>query len=48
MKTIEKFAESFKNTLDVPDDIVKQLRIEAFEEFSKTGVPTRKQEYWKF
>ena len=48
MKSIDKFAESFKNTLDVPDDTVKQLRIEAFEEFSKTGVPTRKQEYWKF
>jgi len=48
MKTIEKFAESFKNTLDVPDDIVKQLRIKSFEEFSKVGIPTRKQEYWKF
>jgi len=48
MKTIEKFAESFKNTLDVPDDIVKQLRIKSFEEFSKAGIPTRKQEYWKF
>ncbi len=48
MKTIEKFTESFKNTLDVPDDIVKQLRIEAFEEFSKIGIPTRKQEYWKY
>ena len=41
-------SESFKNTLDVPDDIVKQLRIESFEEFSKAGIPTRKQEYWKF
>jgi len=48
MKTIEKFAESFKNTLDAPDDIVKQLRIKSFEEFSKAGIPTRKQEYWKF
>ena len=43
MKSIDKFAESFKNTLDVPDDKVKQLRIEAFEEFSKAGIPTRKQ-----
>ena len=48
MKTREKFAESFMNTIDAPDDKVKQLRIEAFEEFSKAGIPTRKQEYWKF
>ena len=32
MKTVEKFTKSFGNTLDKPDDRVKELRIKAFEE----------------
>ena len=48
MKAIEKFTTSFKNTLDKPDDRVKELRIQAFEEFAKVGIPNRKNEFWKF
>ena len=48
MKTLEAFAESFKTTLDSRDERIEILRKNAFEEFSKAGIPTRKQEYWKF
>ena len=48
MKTLEAFAESFKTTLDSQDKRIEILRKNAFEEFSKAGIPTRKQEYWKF
>ena len=47
MKTIEALTESFNNTLSLEDKI-KDLRVKAFEEFSKSGIPNRKQEYWKF
>ena len=48
MKTLEAFAESFKTTLNSQDKRIEILRKNAFEEFSKAGIPTRKQEYWKF
>ena len=48
MKTLESFAEAFKTTLDSQDKRIEILRKNAFEEFSKAGIPTRKQEYWKF
>ena len=48
MKTLEAFAESFKTTLDSQDKRIEILRKNAFEEFNKAGIPTRKQEYWKF
>ena len=47
MKTIEALTESFNNTLSLEDKI-KDLRVKAFEDFSKVGIPNRKQEYWKF
>ena len=47
MKTIEALTESFNNTLSLEDKI-KELRVKAFEDFSKAGIPNRKQEYWKF
>ncbi len=48
MKTVEAFAESFETTLDKQDKRIEKLRKNAFEEFRKSGIPTRKQEYWKF
>ena len=48
MKTIDALTKSFESTLELANDETKGLRIKAFEEFSKTGIPTRKQEYWKF
>ena len=46
MKSLEAFSESFEKTLNMPDDKVKKLRIESFDEFNKVGIPTRKHEYW--
>ena len=48
MKSLEAFSESFEKTLNMPDDKVKKLRIKSFDEFNKVGIPTRKNEYWKF
>ncbi|MFL2941879.1 MAG: Fe-S cluster assembly protein SufD [Candidatus Poseidoniales archaeon] len=45
---METFVKSFKETLKLPDDGIVDLRTKAFEEFSKTGVPNSKHEYWKF
>ena len=39
MKTKNAFADAFENTLAL-DDKIKDLRIKAFEEFKKVGIPT--------
>ena len=48
MKAVETFTTDFENTLNLPDDNLKLLRQESFEEFKKHGLPTRKEEYWKY
>ena len=48
MKALETFTTDFENTLNLPDDNLKNLRRESFEEFKKHGLPTRKEEYWKY
>ena len=48
MKAVETFTTDFENTLNLPDDNLKLLRQESFEEFKKQGLPTRKEEYWKY
>jgi len=48
MKAVETFTTDFENTLNLPDDNLKNLRRESFEEFKKHGLPTRKEEYWKY
>jgi len=48
MKAVETFTTDFENTLNLPDDNLKILRRESFEEFKKHGLPTRKEEYWKY
>ena len=48
MKAVETFTTDFENTLNLPDDKLKLLRRESFEEFKKHGLPTRKEEYWKY
>ena len=45
---MESFVKAFRNTLKSPEDGIESLRTEAFEEFSKTGVPNSRHEYWKF
>ena len=48
MRAVETFTTDFENTLNLPDDNLKNLRRESFEEFKKHGLPTRKEEYWKY
>ena len=45
---MESFVKAFKDTLKSPEDGIVSLRTEAFEEFSKIGVPNSRHEYWKF
>ena len=48
MKAVETFTTDFESTLDLPDDNLNLLRRESFEEFKKHGLPTRREEYWKY
>ncbi len=48
MNSIEAFTKSFEKTLKKPNDKLEKLRIQAFKEFNKLGIPSRKEEYWKF
>jgi len=48
MKAIEGFAADFDSIMKLSDDNLNNLRKESFEEFRKKGLPTRKEEYWKY
>jgi len=48
MKAKNAFANAFENTLTLSNGKIKNLRIKAFEEFSKVGIPTNKDEFWKY
>ena len=48
MKAIERFAADFDSIMKLSDDNLNNLRKESFEEFRKKGLPTRKEEYWKY
>jgi Fe-S cluster assembly protein SufD len=48
MKAKNAFADAFENTLNLSDGKIKDLRIKAFEEFSRVGIPTNKDEFWKY
>ena len=48
MKAIERFTADFDNVMKLSDDNLNDLRKESFEEFRKKGLPTRKEEYWKY
>ena len=48
MSSTELFSNSFENTLEGNNKSIDSLRIKAFKEFKKIGIPNRKQEYWKF
>ena len=48
MKAIERFTADFNHIMELSDDKLNDLRKESFEEFTKKGLPTRKEEYWKY
>ena len=48
MKALNKITADFDNTINDNSEIVKNIRIENFNEFKKTGIPTSKEEFWKY
>ena len=48
MKVLNKIEADFNDIVASENDIIKNLRVENFGEFSKQGIPTSKEEFWKF
>ena len=48
MKVLNKIEADFNGIVANEDDIIKNLRMENFNEFKKLGIPTSKEEFWKF
>lgn len=48
MKVLNKIEADFNDIVASEDDIIKNLRVENFGEFRKQGIPTSKEEFWKF
>ena len=48
MKVLNKIEADFNGIVANENDIIKNLRMENFSEFKKLGIPTSKEEFWKF
>lgn len=48
MKVLNKIEADFENIITSVSGETKEIRIENFNEFKKEGIPTSKQEFWKF
>ena len=48
MKVLNRITADFDNTINDNNEIVKNIRIDNFNEFKKTGIPTSKEEFWKY
>ena len=48
MKVLNRIAADFDSTIDNADEVVKGIRIENFNEFKESGIPTSKEEFWKY
>ena len=48
MKVLNKIEADFNDIVVSENDIIKNLREENFSEFRKQGIPTSKEEFWKF
>ena len=48
MKVLNKIEADFNDIVASENDIIKNLRVENFGEFRKQGIPTSKEEFWKF
>ena len=48
MKVLNKIEADFENIITGVSGEAKEIRIENFNEFKKEGIPTSKQEFWKF
>ncbi len=48
MKVLNKIEADFENIITSVSGETKEIHIENFNEFKKEGIPTSKQEFWKF
>ena len=48
MKVLNRIATDFDSTINDADEVVKNIRIENFNEFKESGIPTSKDEFWKY
>ncbi len=48
MKVLNKISADFDNTINESDANLRNIRVENFDEFQKTGIPTSKEEFWKY
>jgi len=48
MKVLNRITADFDNTINDNNAILKDIRIENFKEFKRTGIPTSKEEFWKY
>ncbi len=48
MKVLHKIEADFEESIASSSDETKDIRTENFDEFKKIGIPTSKQEFWKF
>ena len=46
MKVLNRIATDFDSTINDADEVVKNIRIENFNEFKESGIPTSKDEFW--
>ena len=48
MKVLDRMIADFDSTIDNAAEVVKNIRIENFSEFKASGIPTSKEEFWKY
>ena len=48
MKVLDGMLADFDSTINKADEVVKNIRIENFSEFKENGIPTSKEEFWKY
>ena len=48
MKVLHKIEADFEDSIASSSDETRDIRTENFDEFKKLGIPTSKQEFWKF
>ena len=48
MKVLHKIEADFEESIASSSDETRDIRTENFDEFKKLGIPTSKQEFWKF
>ena len=48
MKILQAIEADFEESISRSSDETREIRVDNFNEFKKLGIPTSKQEFWKF